>query len=154
MLLIKFRDSIGRKFSFPWHLCKMWKDMDELIQQALLHVDVTGAQVQQGHYDLIGPDGEIILPQVWETLVQPGWTITMQMRPRPNQALPPGRLRSLLKTYLSFPFYSFFIFLIPFLFWSFILFLWVGGDVDLLALKHFSSALRTWIRGISSAGEG
>lgn len=22
---IKFKDAVGRKFSFPWHLCKTWK---------------------------------------------------------------------------------------------------------------------------------
>lgn len=22
---IKFKDAVGRKFSFPWHLCKIWK---------------------------------------------------------------------------------------------------------------------------------
>jgi hypothetical protein len=22
---IKFKDAVGRKFSYPWHLCKTWK---------------------------------------------------------------------------------------------------------------------------------
>ncbi|KAF2766011.1 hypothetical protein EJ03DRAFT_278987, partial [Teratosphaeria nubilosa] len=68
---IKFKDAVGRKFSFPWHLCKTWKGMEGLIKQAFLHVDVIGEHVHQGHYDLTGPDGEIILPQVWDTMVQP-----------------------------------------------------------------------------------
>jgi len=58
-LPIKFKDAVGRKFSFPWHLCKTWKGMEELIKQAFLHVDVIGPHVHDGHYDLVGPDGEI-----------------------------------------------------------------------------------------------
>lgn len=55
--------------------------MEELIKQAFVHVDGIGRQVQQGHYDLIGPDGEIILPAVWDRVVEPDWSITMQMWP-------------------------------------------------------------------------
>jgi hypothetical protein len=78
---IKFNDAVGRKFSFPWHLCKTWKGMESLIKQAFSHVDMIGEHVRQGHYDLTGPDGEIILPQVWDTMVQPDWEITMHMWP-------------------------------------------------------------------------
>jgi hypothetical protein len=63
--------------------------MEELIKQAFLHVDVIGPHVHQGHYDLVGPDGEIILPQVWETMVQPDWAITMHMWPMPEPPPPP-----------------------------------------------------------------
>jgi hypothetical protein len=58
--------------------------MEELIKQTFLHVDVIGPHVHEGHYDLVGPDREIILPQVWETMVQPDWTITMHMWPMPE----------------------------------------------------------------------
>jgi hypothetical protein len=58
--------------------------MEELIKQAFLHVDIIGPHVHEGHYDLVGPDGEIILPQVWETMVQPDWAITMHMWPMPE----------------------------------------------------------------------
>jgi hypothetical protein len=58
--------------------------MEELIKQAFLHVDIIGPHVHQGHYDLVGPDGEIILPQVWETMIQPDWAITMHMWPMPE----------------------------------------------------------------------
>lgn len=81
---IKFKDAVGRKFYFPWHLCKTWKGMEGLIKQAFLHVDVIGMHVQEGHYDICGPDGEIILPQVWETMIQPDWEITMHMWPMPE----------------------------------------------------------------------
>ncbi|KAK5674309.1 hypothetical protein LTS10_012893 [Elasticomyces elasticus] len=81
---IKFKDAVGRKFSFPWHLCKTWKGMENLIKQAFMHVDGIGEQVYEGHYDLTGPDGEIILPQVWDTMIQPDWEISMHMWPMPE----------------------------------------------------------------------
>lgn len=37
-------------------------------------------RVETGDFDLIGPDGHIILPSVWEELVQPGWTVTLSLR--------------------------------------------------------------------------
>lgn len=55
--------------------------MEELIKQAFLQVDVLGPHVQEGHYDLTGPNGEIILPSVWEKVVEPDWAITMTMWP-------------------------------------------------------------------------
>jgi hypothetical protein len=63
--------------------------MQELIKQAFLHVDVIGPLVAEGHYDLIGPNGEIILPQVWETMIEPDWSITMHMWPIPEKPPPP-----------------------------------------------------------------
>ena|SRR4051812_41216494 len=68
--------------------------MEELIKQAFLHVDVIGPHVQEGHYDLLGPNGEIILPSVWERVVEPDWAITMHMWPMDKNPLrggpPPG----------------------------------------------------------------
>jgi hypothetical protein len=55
--------------------------MQELIEAAFLHIDVVGDEVRAGHFDLIGPDDTIILPQAWDQLVQPGWSISMQMWP-------------------------------------------------------------------------
>jgi hypothetical protein len=81
---IKFKDAVGRKFTFPWHLCKTWKGMENLIKQAFLHVDIIGPRVLQGHYDLMGPDGEIILPQVWDDMIIPGWEVSMHMWPWPE----------------------------------------------------------------------
>ncbi|KAL8872854.1 MAG: hypothetical protein Q9174_001585 [Haloplaca sp. 1 TL-2023] len=85
---IKFKDAVGRKFSFPFHLCSTWDGMDYLIRQAFLHVEVIGPHVAEGHYDLVGPNGEIILPQVWETVIEPDWTITMHMWPMPEPPKP------------------------------------------------------------------
>jgi len=65
--------------------------MEELIRQSFLHVQVIGPHVADGHYDLIGPNGEIILPQMWETMIEPDWQITMHMWPMPEpKSVPPG----------------------------------------------------------------
>lgn len=66
--------------------------MEELIKQAFQSVEVIGPQVQRGQFDLIGPNGEIILPQVWEKVVEPDWQITMVMWPladKPGPRAPP-----------------------------------------------------------------
>ncbi|KAL1852005.1 hypothetical protein Daus18300_012360 [Diaporthe australafricana] len=84
---IKFKDAVGRKFNFPWNLCATWSSMEDLIKQAFAHVEVIGPHVQEGHYDLMGPDGEIILPVVWEKTVQPGWQINMRMWPAEKHPL-------------------------------------------------------------------
>jgi hypothetical protein len=49
---------------------------------------VLGQHVQEGHYDLIGPSGDIILPQVWESVVEPDMAITMHMWPMPEPSKP------------------------------------------------------------------
>lgn len=59
--------------------------MEDLIKQAFLHIEVIGPHVAEGHYDLVGPNGDIILPQVWETVVEPDWAITMHMWPIPEK---------------------------------------------------------------------
>jgi hypothetical protein len=67
--------------------------MDELIKQAFIHVEVIGPHVQEGHFDLIGPNGEIILPSVWERVIEPGWPVTMHMWPLDKAPLLPRHFR-------------------------------------------------------------
>jgi hypothetical protein len=67
--------------------------MEELIRQAFLHVEGLGPHVAEGHYDLFGPGEEAILPRVWETTIEPGWSISMCMWPMPEPQPPhPGLL--------------------------------------------------------------
>ena len=61
----------------------MVQGMDALIRQAFVQVDF-GIMVMEGRYDLLGPHGEIILPQVWESVIQPDWEVTMVMWPAPD----------------------------------------------------------------------
>lgn len=67
--------------------------MEEIVKQAFLHVDIVGPHVQEGHYDLIGSDGRIILPILWEKAIKPGEIIEMRMWPmdKPNIAPRPPR---------------------------------------------------------------
>lgn len=55
--------------------------MRELINQAFTHIHSISAHVREGHYDLEGPEGELILRNIWDTTIQPGWQITMKMWP-------------------------------------------------------------------------
>ncbi|CEO59698.1 Putative Kinetoplast-associated protein kap [Penicillium brasilianum] len=89
---IKFKDAVGRKFSFPFELGCTWQGMEDLINQAFLHVEVIGPHVAKGHYDLVGPNGEIILPQVWDSVIEPDWTVTMHMWPIPEAPKEPDIL--------------------------------------------------------------
>ncbi|KAK1998840.1 hypothetical protein LX36DRAFT_669933 [Colletotrichum falcatum] len=53
---IRFKDAVGRKFTFPYELVKTWSGMEGVIKEAFVHVDLIGPYVQQGRYDIIGPD--------------------------------------------------------------------------------------------------
>lgn len=61
--------------------------MHRLIEQAFEHIENLGPHVREGHYDLEGPEGELILKEIWETTVQPGWQVTMKMWPTQNHPL-------------------------------------------------------------------
>jgi hypothetical protein len=84
---LKFTDAVDRSFTLPWHLVKSWKGMETLIRQAFVNIERIGPHVANGHYHLLGPNGEIILPQVWDIVVQPGWDIKMQLWPLPPDPL-------------------------------------------------------------------
>ncbi|OCK79894.1 hypothetical protein K432DRAFT_298830 [Lepidopterella palustris CBS 459.81] len=86
---VKFKDAVGRKFSFPFGKCNTWEGMFELVKEAFKHVEIIGPHVDAGHFDLVGGDGEIILPQLWETMIRPDAAITMHMWPMPELPPPP-----------------------------------------------------------------
>ena len=58
--------------------------MEYLITEAFLHVADLGPHVADGHYDLVGPQHEIILPSIWEAVIEPGLKISMLMWPLPE----------------------------------------------------------------------
>jgi hypothetical protein len=68
--------------------------METLLKNALLPIDTIGPDVLHGRYDLFGPNDELILPAVWNSLIQPGMSIKMVMWPvnsaptGPNQQPP------------------------------------------------------------------
>ncbi|KAK4948323.1 hypothetical protein LTR10_012857 [Elasticomyces elasticus] len=84
---ILFNDGVGRKFRFAWKKCKTWEGMELLIKQAFMPVarDFLSEHVHKGHYDLIGSDGQVMLPQLWDTMIRPGEEVTMHMWPMPER---------------------------------------------------------------------
>ncbi|KIW17790.1 hypothetical protein PV08_04985 [Exophiala spinifera] len=81
---VRFKDAIGRNYNFPWERCHRWRDMEGLINQAFAHVDGLADAVMAGRYDLIGPDKEIIMPNYWESTIEPDMHITMMLWPVPE----------------------------------------------------------------------
>lgn len=64
------------------------------MQGAFAKVDSLNEHVNAGRYDLIGPTGEVITPERYDTLIQPGWTVTMRMQPLPELLPSPSILIS------------------------------------------------------------
>ena len=100
MAPIRFRDPLGRRFEFSFALCRTWAGMEDLLLDCFPHVATSAddndggggdgndgtdgsvnARVRRGHYDLLGPDGHIVLPMVWESVVRPGWRVNMVFWP-------------------------------------------------------------------------
>ncbi|OCT51697.1 hypothetical protein CLCR_07890 [Cladophialophora carrionii] len=78
---IRFIDAMNRQYEFPWDKCTTWKEMEALVNQCFTHLEDLAEDVATGHYDLLGPDSQIIRPQDWEDVIEPGMQITMQMWP-------------------------------------------------------------------------
>ncbi|KAJ5174671.1 uncharacterized protein N7482_000548 [Penicillium canariense] len=87
---IQFRDAVGRKFVFPYEMVATWPGLERLVREAFMPIAVIGPHVDEGHYDLIGPDGDVILPSVWEHVVVPGMSVTMHMWPLPEATEQPA----------------------------------------------------------------
>ncbi len=62
--------------------------MEGLINQAFAHIEHLAEHVMHGRYDLIGPDKEIIMPNYWESMVEPDMHITMMLWPIPEPKPP------------------------------------------------------------------
>ena len=78
---IRFKDAVGRTHWLLWEVCKTWADMERQIIREFEHIDSLRNHVRDGHYDLLMPGGERILPPFWETTIQPTWEISMRMWP-------------------------------------------------------------------------
>lgn len=46
-----------------------------------------GRDVLDGRYDLFGPDEKIIIPKLWDLVIQPGWEIKMTLWPSSKDAV-------------------------------------------------------------------
>lgn len=64
--------------------------MEDLIKQALHHVDSVGPHVLEGRYDLLDSEGQVILPSTWAATIKPGASVSMLMWPQEKlRQLPP-----------------------------------------------------------------
>ena len=53
--------------------------MEEHLRQVFIISKTIGPQIAQGRFYILGPDGDIILPQFWDMLVEPDWNVTLEM---------------------------------------------------------------------------
>ncbi|KAI0187785.1 hypothetical protein F4808DRAFT_468407 [Astrocystis sublimbata] len=79
--MITFKDCVGRTHELPFHMVQEWQDMKQFIKQMFLHVEIIGPHVQAGHYDIINPRGNFVLPQAWKYSIRPTESYTMHMWP-------------------------------------------------------------------------
>ena len=70
-------------FTYPPlpNLSNQFQAMKERIRSSSLIGGIIDPHVDGGHYELVGPDDEIILPRDWASIVEPGWIITLRMLP-------------------------------------------------------------------------
>ncbi|KAI1069248.1 hypothetical protein LB507_008608 [Fusarium sp. FIESC RH6] len=73
--------AVGQQFTFPFHLIRKWKGMEQKIKEALGHHDAIGQQILNGQYDVISPTGSIIMPNCWRFVIEPGWDVTLIIPP-------------------------------------------------------------------------
>ncbi|KAL8938553.1 MAG: hypothetical protein Q9211_003158 [Gyalolechia sp. 1 TL-2023] len=78
---IKFKDALGRKHRFPFANCRRWEGMHNLICNAFRNVEEHRPHVSEKRYDLVDSSGNVILPLIWEDVIEPGWSISMHMWP-------------------------------------------------------------------------
>lgn len=92
------KDSLGRKFLFPIQKCKSWQvsspkveqcwcktdmmpdlqSMENLIKRSFSHVESMNSKIFRGSYDVLSPTGEIILPEIWDSVIKPGWVVELR----------------------------------------------------------------------------
>lgn len=92
------KDCLGRKFLFPIQKCRSWQvslpneksyrikadlvielqSMESLIRRSFSHVESMNSKIVTGSYDILGPTGEIILPEIWEAVIKPGWVVELR----------------------------------------------------------------------------
>ena len=99
IIILRRSEPSGLEFktwTFPWQLCCTWsvsdqrhksvnhakvqKGFHELIRQAVGDSPVTLENIEKCAFDLLDPDDNIIIPQVWESLAKPGWTVTIKFK--------------------------------------------------------------------------
>ena len=58
--------------------------MEDLIQQTCLPVATIRQQVEERRYSLLGPNNRVVLPEMWETVVQEDLNVVMHIWSTPD----------------------------------------------------------------------
>ncbi len=53
--------------------------MEGLVRRRFTPDDAVGSKVYKREYDLLSPNGEIILSETWQLLIRPGWIVGMRL---------------------------------------------------------------------------
>lgn len=72
------KDCLGRKFLFPIEKCRSWQSMENLIKRSFSHIESMNSKIFRGSYDILSPTGEIILPEIWDAVIKPGWVVELR----------------------------------------------------------------------------
>ena len=93
------KDCLGRKFLFPIQICRSWQvrlfdqelyeskanpvtrrqNMENLIRRSFSHIETLNSKIFRGSYDTLSPTGEIVLPEIWNTVIKPGWVVELSL---------------------------------------------------------------------------
>lgn len=52
--------------------------MENLIKRSFSHVESMNSKIFRGSYDILSPSGEIILPEIWDSVIRPGWVVELR----------------------------------------------------------------------------
>ena len=52
--------------------------MENLIKRSFSHVESMNSKIFRGSYDILSPSGEIILPEIWDSVIKPGWVVELR----------------------------------------------------------------------------
>ena len=56
------------------YLVIKFQNMENLIRRSFSHLESLNSEIVRGSYDIRGPTGEIILQEIWDTVIKPAWT--------------------------------------------------------------------------------
>ncbi|KAF1849610.1 uncharacterized protein K460DRAFT_399726 [Cucurbitaria berberidis CBS 394.84] len=75
---ISFQDTLGRKYTVPFHVCSTWEGMYKFIKEAYVDESSWKQHVHNRSFKLTDANGNILLSRYWSSVIEPGSTIAMQ----------------------------------------------------------------------------
>jgi len=92
--VIKLVHFNGNTYRLSLNKCRTWEAMEKRIKDSC-HKPLD-PDIENGRYELVGVDDEIILPRDWEDMVEPGMIIKLRLIPSPQEAPPETKPDNLL----------------------------------------------------------